>query len=42
METQDGYEQRRAKAVDKMRNLLTQYAVKDKEGEGSDQNLVRL
>ena len=44
MDAQDGYEQRRAKAVDKMRNLLTQYAVLDKsgEGEGSDKQFVRV
>ena len=44
MDTQDGFEQRRAKAVDQMRNILTQYAVADQsnDGRGKENTFVRL
>ena len=40
MDAQDGFEQRRAKSVDQMRHLLTQYAVADQSNDGRDK--VRL
>ena len=36
MDAQDGFEQRRAKAVDQMRHLLTQYAVADQSNDGRE------
>ena len=33
MDAHDGFEQRRAKSVDQMRNILTQYAVKEQSSQ---------
>ena len=43
MDTQDGFEQRRAKSVDQMRNLLAQYAVADQSNDagGRESTFVR-
>ena len=43
MDAQDGFEQRRAKSVDQMRNLLTQYAVVDQSNDagGRESTFVR-